>query len=100
MEVRFRTKKLEKWFVRSQAAIKDLGPQLAKRYIERINLIKGVTDLSELAGLPGLRCHRLRQNRSGQWAIRLDDYMRLIFTIVKESPEVVVIQEVSKHYGD
>lgn len=100
MEVGFRTKKLEKWFVRSQASIKDLGPQLAKRYITRINLIKGVRDLSELTALPGLQCHRLRQNRSGQWAIHLDGDMKLIFTVVKESPGVVEIQEVSEHYGD
>lgn len=100
MEVRFRTRKLARWFERASAATRDLGPVIARKYVERINLIGASADFEELRQLPGLRCHPLRQDRNGQWSVRLTGQMRLIFTIVSESPEAIQVEEVSKHYGD
>ncbi len=50
--------------------------------------------------LPGLRCHPLKGKRIGQYAINLNGFYRLIFTLTGETLEIVRIEEVSKHYDD
>lgn len=100
MKVKFRTRKLERCYQESSRAIREFGPQEARRYIERINIIKQARNLEELQSLPGLRCHPLKGNRSGQWAINLTGFCRLIFTLQGDELEIVRIEEVSKHYDN
>jgi proteic killer suppression protein len=100
MQVEFRTKKLEKQYRDSKQAIREYGEAVAKRYVQRINIIKSATDIEELERLPGLNCHPLKGNRAGDWSITLINRMRLIFTLKGDKLEVVRIKEVSKHYGD
>ena len=100
MQIEFRTKKLEKQYVQHKLAVKAYGNEVARKYIQRINIIKHAKDFDELSGLPGLRCHPLRGDRKGQYAINLTGFYRLIFTLVGESLEIVQIEEVSKHYDD
>ncbi len=100
MEVRFRTKRLEQCYRQSAKAIRDFGPQVGRRYIERINIIKASPDLDALMQLPALRCHPLKGNRGGEWAVTLIDRFRLIFTFQDDAMTIVRIEEVSKHYDD
>jgi len=64
------------------------------------NILVSAKDIAELIKLSGLRCHQLKGNRVGQWAIKLTGFYRLIFTLESERLEIVCIEEVSKHYGD
>ena len=100
MQIEFRTKKLQKQYVQQNLAVKAYGNEVARKYIQRINIIKHAKDFDELSGLPGLRCHPLKGDREGQYAIDLTGFYRLIFTLVGESLEIVQIEEVSKHYDD
>lgn len=100
MEIQFRTKKLQKHYENSKEAEKTYGIPVARRYIGRINIIKQTCDLSELMQLPGLRCHELKGNRKGHYAINLTGFYRLIFTVTGKKLEIVCIEEVSKHYED
>ncbi len=100
MEIRFRTRKLRKQYEDHREAEKAYGPQVARRYIERVNLIKSSQDIEVLKKLPGLRCHSLKGNRSGEWALNLTDRYRLIFVLEGARLEIATIQEVSKHYED
>ncbi len=100
MEIRFRTKKLQRQYERSGAAVQAYGEQVARKYIERINIIKHTRDIEELERHPGLECHPLKGNRASQWAIKLTGFCRLIFTLEGERLEIVLVEEVSKHYGD
>ena len=100
MQIEFRTKKLEKQYAQQKLAVKAYGNKVARKYIQRINIIKQANDFDELSGLPGLRCHPLKADREGQYAIDLTGFYRLIFTLVGESLEIVQIEEVSKHYDD
>jgi proteic killer suppression protein len=100
LQIEFRTKKLEKQYVQQKLAVKAYGNKVARKYIQRINIIKQANDFDELSGLPGLRCHPLKGDREGQYAIDLTGFYRLIFTLVGESLEIVQIEEVSKHYDD
>jgi proteic killer suppression protein len=81
-------------------AVKAYGNEVARKYVQRINIIKQTKDFDELSALPGLRCHRLKGDREGQYAINMTGFYRLIFTLVGESLEIVQIEEVSKHYDD
>lgn len=100
MEIVFRTRKLEREYQEYARAVKSYGPEVARRYILRINIIKQARDIEELMSLPALRCHALRGNYRGQYAIKLTGFYRLIFTLKGNALEIAQIEEVSKHYGD
>ena len=100
MEVEFRTNKLKKQSENYRVAERAYGSQVARRYIERINIIKQTRNLDELKRLPALRCHELKGGRQEQYAVSLTGFCRLIFTIIDETLEVIRIEEVSKHYDD
>ena len=100
MEICFKTRKLQKQYQNSREAEKAYGPEVARKYILRINILKQASDLNEACTLPGLRCHPLKGNRQGQWAVKLTGYYRLIFTPEGERLEIACIEEVSKHYDD
>ena len=100
MEIRFRTKKLEKQYVDSREANKAYGADVGRKYIQRIQIIDKADSLNEILKLPGLRCHTLKGDRRGQYAVKLTGSYRLIFTLEGENLETVCVEEVSKHYGD
>jgi toxin HigB-1 len=100
VEISFRTRKLEREYRISDYAIKAYGAVVARKYIQRIDIIKQTKDIDELLKLPGLRCHALKGDRQGQYAVNLTGFYRLIFTLQGSAPEIAHIEEVSKHYGD
>lgn len=100
MKVEFRKKKLEKCFNHKNQAVKEFGDQVARKYIQRIEIIKSVANLDDLMGLPGLRCHPLKGKCQGQYAVKLTGFYRLIFTVDGDCLNVAMIEEVSKHYDD
>jgi len=100
VEIRFRTRKLKKQYANHQEAEKAYGKDVARKFILRVNIIKKARDIEELKRLPGLRCHELKGNRKGQWAVKLTGFYRLIFTLEDDCMEIARIEEVSKHYGD
>lgn len=100
MEVTFAAKRLKDCYLNPGLAVRVFGLPLAKRYVERINLMRFTPNMHELRKLPGLRCHPLKGLREGQWAINLDRFNRLIFRVMDNRMEVIRIEEVSKHYGD
>ena len=100
MIIRFKTKKLENCYLEHRQAQKAWGEKIARKYIQRINLIKATSSLEEVKKLPGLRCHPLKGHREGQYAVNLNGLYRLIFTVEGEALEVALIEEVSKHYDD
>ena len=100
MIVKFKTRQLETCYREHRKAIRAFGEQIARKYIQRINIIQQSQNLNELLVLPGLRCHALKGTRSGEYAINLSGFYRLIFTLTGNRLEIVMIEEVSKHYGD
>lgn len=100
MEVRYRTRRLERCYAEHKLAIRAFGAEVGRRYIERINLIKAAQSVEDLSRLPGLRYHALSGDRQRQYAVNLNGFYRLILTLHGSSLEIVQIEEVSKHYGD
>jgi len=100
LEIRFRTKKLEKQYLSHKEATKVYGQQVAKRYIMRINMIKAAKCFDDLYAIPTLKFHPLEGNRKGEFAVTLTGFYRLIITNDGETFDIARIEEVSKHYGD
>lgn len=100
MIINFRTRKLEDCYQQSRLASKEFGDQVARKYIQRITLIKNAKDLNEVMSLPGLRCHPLKGDRKGEYAVKLTGFYRLIFTVEGDNLHIAMIEEVSKHYDD
>ncbi len=100
MEIRFRTKKLEKQYLSYKEASKAYGQQVAKKYIMRINMIKAAKCFDELYTITTLKFHPLEGKRKGEYAITLTGFYRLIITNDGETFDIARIEEVSKHYGD
>lgn len=100
MEVAFRTRRLQRQYESHGEAVREYGEQVARKFIQRINLIEATRNIEELKGLPAIRCHQLKGDREGQWAMNLTGLERLIFTLVGEQLEIARIEEVSKHYED
>ena len=99
MEIRFRTRKLQKQYEKSLEAENTYG-QVVRKHIQRVNIIKQAHDIDELCALPGLRWHALKGARQGRWAVKLKGYYRWIFTLERKKVESVRIGEVSEHYDD
>jgi proteic killer suppression protein len=100
LEVRFKTKKLEKQFLQSKLAEKAYGRDVAKKYIMRITILKSAKSFEELYSIPTLKFHPLTGNRKGEYAIKLTGFYRLIITNDGDVFDIAKIEEVSKHYGD
>lgn len=100
MKVTFRTRKLQKAYEESAHAIRTFGPEVGRRYVQRINIIKTAKSLEDLKVQRPLRCHELQGKRAGTWAINLTDRYRLVFTLDGLELDVVRIEEVNNHYGD
>jgi proteic killer suppression protein len=100
MKVGFRTRMLKREYENSKQAIQAHGQAAARRYVERINIIKSAVDIEQLQKLPAIGCHPLKGDRKGEWAITLIGRVRLIFTLHGEDLEIARIEEVSKHYGE
>jgi len=100
LKISFKTSKLQKEYEDQRKAVKSYSKPIARKYIQRVNLLKQAMNLDEVKGLPGLNCHPLKGGRKGQWAVKLSGFYRLIFTVSGNALDLARIEEVSKHYDD
>jgi len=100
LEVRFKTKRLQKQYENHKVAEKDYDKQVAKRYIQRVIILKSAKSFEDLYKIPQLKFHPLTGNRDGEFAISLTGFYRLIITNDGDAFDIAKIEEVSKHYDD
>lgn len=97
MEVRFKTKKLEKCFLEHKAARCAWPDNVARKYVQLVLVLQNIRDTEDLTAFRQYGHEELKGNRAGEHVLRLSDQYRLHFVIEEGS---VVVTEVSKHYGD
>lgn len=78
MEVSFKSRRLEKTFTSRGGLKRAYGNRMEKVIGNRINLLLGASDLSEVPTGPPVRRHQLTGTRKGQFAIDLVHPYRLI----------------------
>jgi proteic killer suppression protein len=98
--IQFGRRKLEKCYRSPKEGEARWGRQVARRYIQRVDVLHVIERVDDLRAFPPFRFHRLKGGRTGQYAISLTDRVRLIFTVKAHGRGVIRVEEVSKHYGD
>ncbi len=96
MEVRFRTRQLQRRYEQSAEAIRRWGPEVGRRYVHRINNLIDAATIRDVYTMRQLDLHPLTGDRRGQIAIRLTGQMRLVLTLDDESS--VTVEEVVDYH--
>ncbi len=76
------------------------SPEVIKKFKKVILLIQFVTNYQELYKFKGLHFEKLQ---NGYYSVRVDKKYRLEFSIEKEEltiQDIIVVEELSNHYGD
>ena len=99
MDVRFRTTALRRCFEEPKAGQRAWGATVARLFIRRVNQLGACMCEYDLRALKALRYHALAGKRKGQFAVDLDEFWRIILTH-GTTKEILIVEEVSKHYDD
>ena len=97
MEVRFGNQQLRRCFERSATATRRWGPDVGRRYIQRIQALYAAERFADLFTIRAFRLHPLGGDREGQYALTLVGRWRII---VRPERDLIVVEEVTNHYGD
>ena len=100
LEIRFKTKKLEKQYTNHKEAERAFGKDVARKFIQRIAILKSAKNFDDLFKISILKIHPLKGPREGEFAIKLTGFYRLIITNDGDVFDIAKIEEVSKHYDD
>ena len=100
MELTVRTNRLHRCYADSAVASKEWGVEVARKYINRIDILYAVASSADLLALPHLEFHPLKGKRHGEYAITLHGRWRLIVSFEDKRMTVVSVREVNNHYGD
>jgi proteic killer suppression protein len=90
VEITFKSKKLKKMCEDYGLAKRHWGEAMAKKIIQRINELQAAETLADLSHQPPMRCHRLSQNREGQYAVSLIEPYRLVFLPLADDGLVLI----------
>ena len=84
MEIAFRTRKLGKTLNSESELQKAYGEPMAVKLMSRLAVLKNARTLAEVPSSPPDRCHPLKGEREGQYAVDLDHPRRLVFELNHE----------------
>ena len=99
MQVTFANQHLLECYTTSARASRAWGPIVARKYIQRVDILSATQQFNDLYKIRSLRLHKLSGQRAGQFSISLDNRWRLVFTYLEEENKILV-EEVTNHYGD
>ena len=97
MNVEFRTRRLERCFEHVDFAVREWGPEVGPRYVERVRALYRARGFEFLYGFRALGLHPLRGDRRGQYALRLTGRMRLVIERGDDADTVIVVEVVDYH---
>ncbi len=98
MNVRFANRDLEACATEVSRAIRRWGPQVGRRYAQRLAVIDAAATFESLYTIQSLRLHKLTGPRKETYAIDLQGRWRLIISLTDAGE--VLVEEVTNHYGD
>ncbi len=85
MYIEFKTNKLRKQCESFAELRKAYGETVARQVMKRLNALKAADRIKDLDPLPPTRCHPLKGNRKGQYAMNVGQRYRLIFEPLTET---------------
>lgn len=69
MEVLFGNRRLQNAYEKSAEATRRWGPEVARKYVTRIEMLHAAENFQTARKIQSLRLHPLKGARSGDWAI-------------------------------
>ncbi len=98
MQIEYRNKCLEKVCTDASVAIKKYGIEMAEKIDQRIGEIKAADSVEQMIQFGVGRCHPLKGDRIGQYAVDLVHPQRLIFTKREDEIQIVKIMEIKDYH--
>ena len=99
MELSFKNEQLRNSYEQFEKAVNKWGPQVARKYVTRVEQLYAVSNFQEIFKIRAMHFHPLKGPYQGKYAITLAGRWRLIVS-KGDSEERLNIEEVSNHYGD
>lgn len=98
MEITYQTSKLEKVCTIASEAEKKYGPEMAEKIHQRIDQIDSADNVEEMVQFHIGRCHPLKGNRKGQYAMDLVHPYRLVFTKNENIIQIANVMEIVDYH--
>lgn len=98
MEITFKTHRLEKVCTIASETEKKYGKEMAEKIHQRIDEIYASDTIEELVNFRIGRCHLLKGNRKGQYAMDLINPYRLIFEKIGNEIQIAKITEIVDYH--
>lgn len=98
MEIAYKNKSLEKICTDASAAVKKYGVEMAARIRMRIGEIMMADNVEQMIFYRVGRCHMLKGDRDGEYAVDLTHPYRLVFRIVGEDIQIARIEEIVDYH--
>lgn len=117
MEVKYKTKKIEKLCKELACAKKELPKEVAEKLISHINYIEQATCFADIMNYPPFKCHKLYGDRKDDYALDIGRKLgyRIIIepldennkslkkekdiNVIKNCTKIVLVVEVTNHYA-
>jgi proteic killer suppression protein len=100
VQITFRTTELQQAYETQKKAVRLWGEQVARKYVQRIDVVYAAGSADDLFKIPPLRFHPLGGDMDGKYALTLHDRFRLIVSFEDTAMAMAVVEEVSNHYDD
>ncbi len=96
MELRFRTRRLQRALEQRNRAVREWGPVTGQRYVDLVRALRRTERVEHLYDIRPLDFHPLTGDRRGQHSLRLTGRMRMIVTV--EDERTVTVEEVVDYH--
>jgi proteic killer suppression protein len=91
---------LQRCYEKQRVAVGEWGKEVARKYVQRIDILRQCRSIEDLGLLPALRFHPLEGRRKGQYAIKLTGAVRLIVVFEDRAMQIVRVEEVVDYHGE
>ena len=98
MDITYKNKKIRKVCTDANAAEKMYGRKMAEKIQQRIDQITAADSVEMLIEFHIGRCHPLKQNRKGQYAVDLVHPYRLVFEKKGEEIQIAIVLEIVDYH--
>lgn len=98
MQISYKNKKIEKICTDTSYARKKHGLDMAIKIQQRVNEIKASDNVENMIKYGIGRCHELKGDRSGDYAVDLVQPYRLTFSVERNEVMIALIKEIIDYH--
>ena len=98
LEITYKTRKIEKVCTIASEAEKKYGSEMAEKIHQRIDEIDASDTVEEMVQFHIGRCHPLKGNRKGQYAMDLVHPYRLVFEKIGNEIQIANVMEIVDYH--